>query len=160
MKKYLLLACLATVALSSCCTNETCDKSDGFYVWLYGFNHEDVGTIHVTGYKKGSGFSQVALEQKTYHALFTFTPDSCFVLTDENTNPGGSQQILNKSLTDDYEWKVYIPATNKTMLIDNYGYDAYDCNHCRYGKARKGYTLTACSVNGARTKIDSVKIFK
>ncbi len=161
MKKLIPLACLAAFALSSCCKKTACVQNADMAITFYGFTAAEVDTVITTGYALGSMFSKVTRAETIDTAgHFTHMPDRPFCLVlkrPPSTNAYGGGYNLSFGA---YEWKLYIPAVNKTILITNYGYQTYNCNPCGIRKGKEIRSLSTCSVNDSTKNVDDIRIYK
>ncbi len=155
MKQKLLFLSAATLLIASCCTKKACDDLDAVLVQFAGFQSSDIDTIYTTGYILGSNFAQVARPEQMDTAVHY--EDTLYRLASVTNGyyDGGY-------LSDKYDWVVYIPSVNKTVRINNYGYNTFKCNRCfPYSPpSNKTRSLSTCSVNGQTVNARDVVITK
>lgn len=145
---------LFTFCVSSCCKKETCTTLSSLPLFFYGYSTSDLDTIYTTGYEIGSGFTQETRERKsdTFRVLDN---GSAMLQVKDNISVTG-----NESLSDSYEWKVYIPAVNQTILLSNYDYSSYNCNKCGLRRGTPIRTLATVYVNSVKRSVGELKIYK
>ena len=162
MSKFLLtLLCLVLCTLSSCCKKILCVENKELVITFHGFTKAEVDTIYTTGYQLGSGFTIVGRPQQTDTVRNDgYSTDSVFTLF-VGVQYNGVTGYGAYGLIDDYEWKLHIPATGKTITIHNYGYNTYRCsNGCGFRKGQEVKSLSTCSVDNTTTPVGSIKIYK
>jgi hypothetical protein len=142
----LLLLALFT---SSCCKKTFCTTPAGLGVGLVGFDLAEIDTIYTTGYALGSGLTTVKREQQLDTVTVEYNSDSVFFVKPKS----------NGILSEAYEWKIFIPAVNKTYTITDYGYKSYKCGGCGH-KKEETRTLSTCLLNGVRTHVGALRIRK
>lgn len=145
---------IASILLSSCCKKETCTTISNLPVFFYGYDPADLDTIYTTGYAIGSGFSQETRQRQA--DTFKVLDDGTAMLQVRDYDPA----IGNPSLPDTYEWRIYIPATNSTILLSDYDYASYDCNKCGFRRGTPLRTLATVSVNSVKRSVGEIKIYK
>lgn len=161
MSRYVLPLCIILFAISSCCKKILCVENKTIMVTFHGFTKEEVDTIYTTGYQLGSGFTIVGRPQQRDTAMHdNSTPDSVYSLfISRQYNSFTSYTAYG--LNDDYEWKLYIPATGKTITIRNYGYQSYRCsNGCGFRKGQEVKSLSTCSVDNTIMPVGNIRIYK
>jgi len=145
---------LFAFCVSSCCKKETCTTLSNLPVFFYGYSASELDTIYTTGYAIGSGFTQEARERKA--DTFRMLDDgSAMLQVKDNISVTG-----NESLPDTYEWKIYIPAVNQTILLSDYDYSSYNCNKCGLRRGTPIRTLATVYVNSVKRSVGELKIYK
>jgi len=163
MKPQTLLVVFTSLLLSGCCTKKFCSEESYVHISFHGFEPSDIDTIYCTGYEIGSALGKVGSpeERDTTWKLGHAEPKMVLV-RDFKPYPSGGQKILSDGLPDTYEWKVYIPAVNRTLIINKYGYMTFKCNSCFPVSPRenKKRSLSTCEVNGVESNVNDVRVDK
>lgn len=161
MSRILLLLCLVSFTISSCCKKILCEENRSVMVSFHGFTKAELDTIYTTGYQLGTRFTIVGRPQQTDTVLpDMYKPDSVYNLF-ISTLYNGTTVYTSNGLTDDYEWKLHIPATGQTITIHNYGYQSYRCsNGCGFRKGQEVKSLSTCSVDNTTMPVGKVIIYK
>lgn len=145
---------LAAGLLAGCCTQKKCSEESYLSIAFDGFDLSDIDTIYTTGYAIGSGFTTETSPTQIDSVVTIPNPGTGYAFA-RRSAPGASIHTsaitVQSSLPDTHEWKLVIPALNRTILINNYGYATYKCNRCFPVSTRdnKIRSLSTCSVNGA-----------
>jgi hypothetical protein len=162
LKKYILFLSLIVcfVAYSSCCKKEACLEVTGVPITFYGYNAVDLDTVYTTGYAPGTGFAKVTRERQADTIQKDYGSDTTFALMVRGGGGISAGALPGSALSDEHEWKIYIPALNQTIFISEYGYHSYTCNSCGSSKGSDVRSLSTCSVNGAHIAVDAVMIYK
>lgn len=147
----LLVVC---ICLASCCKKETCATLSNLPVFFYGFAPEEIDTIYTTGYAIGSEFTQEVREKQADTIRMVDDGGAMLQVRDYNKATG------NTSLPDNYEWRIYIPAVNKTILLSDYDYSSYNCNKCGLKRGTPLRTLSTVYVNAVKRSVGEIKIYK
>ena len=161
MSRYVLSLCIIFFTISSCCKKILCDENRTIMVSFHGFTQTELDTIYTTGYQLGSGFTIVGRPQQTDTVMpDTNNPDSVYTLF-IGTQYNGVTFFGDYGLNDDYEWKLNIPATGKTVAIHHYGYQSYRCsNGCGFRKGQEVKSLSTCSVDKTTMPVGNIRIYK
>ena len=144
---------IASVLAASCCKKETCATLSNLPVFFYGFAPEEIDTIYTTGYAIGSEFTQETREKQA--DTVKMIDDGGAMLQVRNSGAVG-----NASLPDTYEWRIYIPGVNKTILLSDYDYSSYNCNKCGLRRGTPLRTLSTVYVNSVKRSVGEIKIYK
>ncbi len=162
MKNTVVISLLAvsTFLATGCCREEACIEVTGIPVTFYGYRKADLDTVEITGYVRGTGFRKVSTDTSMQTTQNAYNNDTVFMLKLNGSVPTGGGSLPGSALSDDHEWRIYIPALKQTVLIGNYEYLSYTCKGCGAGSGRRVESLSACSVNGAVVKADAVMIYK
>lgn len=152
MKHLLIIPLVLTLGLfSACvCTKKACLEQHNVSISFYGYDETDMDTVYTTGYAAGSGFTQIATAKEVNDLSDKRNSDSSFYFSSFSHN----------SLSDDQDWELYIPATNKTYRITGYTYSSYSCNNCPFDKDDKVKSLSGCAINGIAQSASPAKIYK
>ena len=115
MKKYILIAIVSIIILTSC--NRTITCSNQFITPAFiGFNLSDLDSIIVRQYKKDGSFLQLIdstlIKSDTTFLKSTSSNDTTFVLLNQISGQ-------EKYIFPDHDWQIYIPAKNMTFSISN-----------------------------------------
>jgi hypothetical protein len=151
---------IATFLASGCCREEACIEVTGIPVTFYGYRPADLDTVEITGYAKGTGFKKATTDTSIQTTQTAYNNDTVFLLKLNSNISSGGGSLPGSALSDDHEWRIYIPALKQTVLIGNYEYLSYTCNACGAATGRRVESLSACSVNGTAVKADAVMIYK
>ncbi len=130
--KHIFAIALLSLIFSSCCTKKYCVTWDTVYLSFQGFTPDELDTIYTTGYVRGSGFTQLAIDRK--RDTVSLNDDSTYYF----------RTIEGDLLGDICDWELYIPATGKTYRISDYSYSEFACN-CPKDKVR---SLEGCRIDG------------
>ncbi len=162
MSRFVVLSLLAVTTLlgTGCCREEACIEVTGIPVTFYGYRKADLDTVEITGYAKGTGFKKATTDTSIQTTQNAYNNDTVFMLKLSSNISTGGGSLPGSALSDDYEWRIYIPALKQSIFIGNYEYLSYTCNGCGAGNGRRVESLSACSVNGAVVKADAVMIYK
>lgn len=150
------LLCSATF-ISSCCHKIHCPGLAVVPVKFSDFSEADLDTIYRTGYAVGSGFTNVTVPERRDTIQETDgSADLYWLITD-----GYIDGLSSVDVTGDHDWKIFIPAVNKTIFINNFGYDVYTCsNGCLFRKGDQVKSVSSCTVDGVVMPFDGVVIRK
>lgn len=159
MRNYAFAIIIASLAFSSCCTKKACVEMAGVPLKFYGFTLAELDTIYTTGYAPGSYFAQVTRPEQIDSVQRDYDSPGVFHLNIDG-NYTLSPHAGGSTLSDEHEWKIFIPAVNKTILISNYGYRTYTCNKCAFSKNEKTRSLSTCTINGKTESVHDIRIYK
>ena len=152
-----VLVLFSGVFISSCCYKEACSGIESVSVKFSGFNVAELDTIYRTAYAVGSGFANVTLPERRDTIWETDDSAGLYRLVTDIYIDGQ----LSVEITGDYDWKIFIPAVNKTIYLTNFGYRVYTCsNGCLLRKGDQVKSITSCTVDGVVMPSDGVVIRK
>ncbi len=162
MKKQIILVAFAASLLSGCCTKKYCSEESSLHISFHGFEPSEIDTIYCTGYEPGSNLGKIGSPEETDTTAKQGQSEPKMVLVRRNNKYIPFETSSGEGLPDTYEWKVYIPSVNRTLIIDNYGYKTYKCNRCFPASPpeNKKRSLSTCSVNGVETNVREIKVYK
>lgn len=146
----LILLFSIIIGISSCCPKVDCAIPVGFSIRFHGFSPADLDTIYTTGYAPSTGFSQVTRPERLDTVEANWGTDSIFYF---RTKSG-------EVLQDTHQWKLYIPAINRTLYLSDYGYRTYDCNRCAFRRSTPQRAVHTAIFNGQRQEISNLRVDK
>jgi len=146
IRTTLILLIIGLFSLHSCCTKKYCSEAI-FAFELYNFNPQDVDTITISKYEKGSNFS----------ILVDFTTTSAY-----KSNGVDYYYAYLETVDKDHEYIVKIQGVAVTNTITEIKISKSKCNTCfPYTPKREYYTkLSEYRLNGKITKDFPAKIYK
>lgn len=148
LMKIVLLPAALLLLLSSCCSHKKdCYRPTNVDISFSGFKIEEVDTIWVTGYKKGSGFSEIT-HPKVRDSVYEAVTGDPSILIHDTYNSG--------RLTPDTDWELIIPGANATYRISDYSFEMKSCN-CAFDREK---TLIGCRINGKDSHVFPTRIYK
>lgn len=156
MKKFILPILCASLAFSSCCKKIACVEMNGLSIQFIGFSPSEIDTIYTTGFRLNTTFTDTAETAKI--DTVKLSDGTTYLLHDFTS---GGYTAYGSSLTDNYEWRLYIPSINRTIHIFNYGYNTYRCsNGCGFKRGEEVKSLSTCTVDNETQKAADIKIYK
>lgn len=138
------------IGSSSCCPKVDCAVPTGFSIRFHGFSPADLDTIYTTGYAAGTGFSQITREEQLDTVETNWGTDSIYYFRTKNGD----------ILRDTHQWKLYIPAINRTLYLSDYSYRSYDCNKCAFRRSTPERALHTAIFNGQRQEVTNLRVDK
>lgn len=130
----LLIAFLSVVMLNSCCTQKGCTEQI-LYFSLYDFNIQDVDSIWVKSYQKGTNFQTV---KDSIFKKFS-SQDSMYRIEVND---------VNNRFNFDRDYEIYFGSINNSYRITNITTRKEVCNQCFPFGSEKYNRLNSYQVNG------------
>ncbi len=156
MKKHLLFVCIASYILTSCCSKTDCNDNHSIPIEFRGFTLDEIDTVYTTGFAANSSFTDTTKETQRDT---TIGGDSTYILR-HGYFTRSTVVIQGLNLSDLHDWKLYIPAINRTVRIYNYTYNTYRCGGCRPGRGMKVSSLANCNVDDSIKNASNIVIYK
>lgn len=144
--KYLSFSFFSIILFSSCCHAErdVCVDKSAPDISFTGFTTEELDTIIMTGYQPGSNFTVVTKAEIIDTTVTTRPP-----------YPDTHETSLMPE--EGYEWKIVIPAANRTYRLTEFVYNTQTCKNCVTRtklKTLQSYKINGQSHTGGRVKVE------
>ena len=146
IRTTLILLTIGLFSLHSCCTKKKCSEAI-FAFELYNFNPQDVDTIIVSKFEKGSNFTN---------------PIDITTTSPYKSSGADYYYLYLETVDKDHEYIVKIPGVALTYTLTEFKTSKSKCNDCfPYTPKSEYHTyISEYKLNGQTTKDFPAKIYK
>ncbi len=112
----ILLSLVTLLIINSCCKDMECPDFDGLdNIQFYGYDRNEIDSVIVSRYEKGSGFSEYS--------------DSKLIITEFRDIPDDFKIVwYPERFTPDFDYKIVITGTGESFTLTDFVLTRKDCH--------------------------------